>query len=400
MVPDTPRKDASDKASPLPPPDADAAAHSARLTGQIRGEIQSAGGALPFSRFMELALYAPGLGYYAAGARKFGQGGDFVTAPEVSDLFGRCLARQCLPVFDQAGAQVLELGAGSGVMALAVLRELRALGRLPERYLILEPSPDLKQRQQALLAGDAELMQRVQWLEQWPQTFRGMVLANEVLDAMPVERFRVTVNGFEQSCVGWGDNGFQWSWRAAPPVLHEALVALQGDLAEPMPPGYVSELSLWLAPWLRALADCLEAGAALLIDYGYPRREYYHPQRQDGTLQCHYRQRVHNDPLVLVGLQDITAFVDFTAVAEAADAAGLEVGGFTSQAQFLIGAGLTELLAESDPSDLRAHLERMREAKILMLPGEMGERFKVMGLMRGLQTPMAGFSGTDLLGRL
>lgn len=398
MVPVTPGSAAD--AAHLPPPDADAAAHSERLVDHIRADMRDRDGALPFSRFMELALYAPGLGYYAAGARKFGADGDFVTAPEVSELFGRCLAHQCLQVFDQSQAQILELGAGSGALAVTVLRELRAQDRLPDRYWILEPSADLRRRQQQLLEQDDELARRVSWLDTLPDAFSGVVLANEVLDALPVERFRVTDGGFEQACVIWGDDGFQWSWRMAPTPLHDALTALQQDLAEPMPSGYVSELCLWTAPWLRSLGDALQTGLALLIDYGYPRREHYHPQRHQGTLQCHYRHRVHDDPLSLVGLQDITAFVDFTAVAEAADAAGLEVAGFTSQAQFLIGAGLMDLVAESDPGDMRAHLELMRQVKMLTLPGEMGERFKVMGLARNLDAPLAGFSGVDLRGRL
>lgn len=392
--------DSAPQAGALPPPDPEAAAHSARLTERIRTEMQSAGGELSFARFMELALYAPGLGYYAAGARKFGADGDFVTAPEVSPLFGRCMARQCAQVFPASAAQILELGAGSGALAWSVLHELRALDRLPERYAILEPSADLRQRQQALLAEDRELYERVQWLDALPAAFTGVVLANEVLDAMPVERFRVTETGFEQACVGWREDRFHASWRAAPASLQTVLSRLQQDLPEPMPAGYESEVCLWLAPWLQSLGEAMQTGLVLLVDYGYPRRERYHPQRHQGTLQCHYRHRVHDDPLCLAGLQDITAFVDFTAVAEGADAAGLEVVGFTSQAQFLLNTGLTEMMSESDPEDMRAHLERMREVKILTLPGEMGERFKVMGLARNLSEPLAGFSGVDLRGRL
>ncbi len=397
MVPNS--RDA-DRNAGWPQPGAEACAHSQRLVEHIRKQMQSAGGALPFSQFMELALYAPRLGYYTAGAQKFGAEGDFVTAPEVSDLFGRCLARQCVPVMAAVGDSVLEIGAGSGALALSVLNELRRLDRLPQQYLIVEPSPDLQQRQRRALASDEELLARVAWLSRWPERFRGVVLANEVLDAMPCERFRVTRAGFEQSCVAEAADGFQWSWRPAPSSLRAALEHVQEQLSESLPVGYTSELSLWLAPWFNALAQSLDAGLVLLIDYGYPRRERYHPQRDSGTLMCHYRHRAHTDPLILAGLQDITAFVDFSAVAEAADEAGLEVAGYTSQAQFLIGAGLTELLAQSDPSDLRAHLELTGQAKLLTLPGEMGERFKVMGLTRELHMPLAGFSGTDLRGRL
>lgn len=386
----------------LPPPGAEAQEHSARLQEHIRAAIAAHGGALPFARFMELALYAPGLGYYSAGSRKFGAAGDFVTAPEVSSLFGRCLARTCREVLEQTGGgDILEFGAGSGALAADLLLELDALGSLPGRYRILEVSAELRERQRDTLARCCPgLLNRIEWLDALPQTMGGVVLANEVLDALPVERFRRTADGVEQACVVTAEDGFGWHWRPAPAELAAAVAALEDDLGAPLPAGYTSELCPLLGPWMASLGDVLHGGLALLIDYGYPRREYYHPQRSAGTLMCHYRHRAHDDPLALAGLQDITAHVDFSAAASAAVGSGLELAGFTSQAQFLMGSGLVEILQGSDPNDTRAHLELARQAKLLTLPGEMGERFKVMGLARALAQPLAGFSGPDLRGRL
>jgi SAM-dependent MidA family methyltransferase len=386
----------------LPAPEPDAAAHSERLQQAIRAEMAQRGGAVPFSRFMELALYAPGLGYYAAGARKFGAAGDFVTAPELSPLFGRCIARQCREVLARTGGNVLEFGAGSGAMAADVLAELERLQALPERYCILEPSPDLRQRQRQRIAERVpHLQQRVQWLDRLPEPgFRGVVLANEVLDAMPVERFCIGDHGVEASYVSWHEGRATAEFRPAEPALADAVANLQRSLSEPLTAGYVSEINPMLGPWLGALGDCLAEGLVLLIDYGYPRREYYHPQRDGGTLLCHYRHRAHDDPLVLIGLQDITASVDFTAVAEAALDAGLAVAGYTTQAHFLIGSGLDQLVADSDATDMRAHLELARQVKLLTLPGEMGERFKVMALTKNFEHPLAAFAVRDLRGRL
>lgn len=378
----------------LPRPDPDAAAHCERLRELIRAELAAAGGSLSFARYMELALYAPGFGYYSAGARKFGAEGDFVTAPEISPLFGRCVARQCRQVLElTGGGDILEIGAGTGALAADLLGELEHLGQLPERYLILELSGELRERQQALLRERLpHLLPRVRWLERLPEPgFQGVVLGNEVLDAMPVHRFRWTRQGVYELRVAWEGDDFGWRAEPAEPRLADAVAALHAEVGEAWPDGFESEINLGLAAWVRSLGERLARGVVLLVDYGYPRREYYHPQRAMGTLVCHYRHRAHADPLLLPGLQDITAFVDFTAVAEAAVAADLSVAGYTTQAHFLLGCGLGELLAASDPADAQRHLTLTRQAKILTLPGEMGERFKAIALARGIEALLLGF---------
>ena len=387
----------------LPAPDPAAAAHSARLLDHLRAEIANAGGAISFARFMDLALYAPGLGYYRAGARKFGPSGDFITAPELSPLFSRCLARQCREILQAlGGGEILELGAGSGIMAADLLLELRALDALPERYAILELSGELRERQRQTLADQApELLNRVVWLDALPEPgFRGVVLGNEVLDALPVERFRVTAHGPRRLMVIWTGAGLDWAEGEEDPAVTATVARLESDLGWCLPEGYTSEYVPHLADWLRAIAEPLAAGALLFVDYGYPRRAYYHPERATGTLLCHYRHRVHDDPLILPGLQDITASVDFTAVANAADAAGLEVAGYTSQNYFLFGYGLMELLAEVDATDSVRYLEQVRQVKLLTLPGEMGDRFQAIALTRHLEIPLRGFTFRDERGRL
>jgi SAM-dependent MidA family methyltransferase len=387
----------------LPEPDATARAHGERVAAHLREAIAEAGGALPFDRFMELALYAPGLGYYSAGARRFGRDGDFVTAPELSSLFGRCLAVQAIEVLEAlGGGDLLELGAGRGTLAADLLEALADAGHLPERYLILELSGTLRDEQQATLARRVpRLLDRVEWLDAPPaEGFRGLVFGNEVADALPVSRFRIGADGVvEEAHVAIEGDGFAWSWRPASPELDAGVAALQAEVGA-LPGGYTSEVCLRLAPWVATLAAPLAAGALLLIDYGYPRREYYLPERADGTLQCHYRQRAHGDPLRLAGLQDITAHVDFTALAEAGHATDLAVAGYTTQAHFLLGCGLDGLLAESDPNDTAAHLALMQQVRALTLPGEMGERFQALALTRGLDRPLRGFALRDLRGRL
>ncbi len=386
----------------LPAPTAAAAALSRELARVIDAEIVAAGGALPFSRFMELCLYAPGLGYYSAGLPKFGAGGDFVTAPEISPLFGRCLARSCGAVLEMlGGGDILEFGAGSGRLAADLLTALEAPGSLPAHYFILERSADLRQRQQQTLDEYApRLAQRVTWLETLPEAgFRGVMLANEVLDAMAVERFYWKGDSAGILHVTSGASGFAWQRRD---VEDRSLLAVIRKLAAEcaLAPGYVSELNTGLTPWVRSVSDRLERGLLLLIDYGYPRHEYYHPQRSAGTLMCHYRQRAHDDPLVWPGLQDITAHVDFTAVAEAADAAGLAVSGYTTQAHFLLDSGLDEYLQAAGPTDSVGYIRLAQQAKTLILPGEMGERFKCIGLTRALEQPVPGFRMQDQRGRL
>jgi SAM-dependent MidA family methyltransferase len=389
----------------LPPLSAEERAHSERVSAHIRAFIEAQGGVIGFDAYMRLALYAPGLGYYSAGATKLGGGGDFVTAPEVSSLFSRCLARQSADVLRVTGGDVLELGAGLGTMAADVLTELAALECLPERYLILEVSADLAARQRARLAQlPADLARRVQWLDRWPdRAMQGVVLANEVLDAMPVERFLIRGEGADQEVrslgVGLAGDGFGWRETDPSPELENAVQNILDGLPAPLPEGYVSEVCLAFQPWMAALASQLERGVALLIDYGLPRAHLYHPERGTGTLRCHFRHRAHDDPFTHVGLQDITAWVDFTRVAEAADSTGLDLLGFATQASFLIGAGMESLLttemqlAAQDP--LR-HAKLAGEARRLLLPGEMGEVFKVIGLGHGYDTPLAGFGTQNL----
>ena len=389
----------------LPPLDETERAHSERVAAHIRAFIAEHGGVIGFDAFMRLALYAPGLGYYSAGATKLGVGGDFVTAPEVSSLFSRCLARQTADILRNTGGDVLEVGAGSGRMAADILTELAALERLPARYLILEVSADLVERQRERLAQlPPELARRVQWLDHWPEPpIRGVVLANEVLDAMPVERFvlRAQPGGVAVHALGVAleDDKFVWRETSPTPELMHAVADIVEALPAPLPEGYVSEVCLSFQPWIASLAAHLEEGVALLIDYGLPRAQLYHPERSSGTLRCHFRHRAHDDPFINVGLQDITAWVDFTRVAEAADSARLAVRGFATQAAFLIGAGIESILTtgmQAAAHDLKAQTRLAGEARKLLLPGEMGEAFKVIALARGYESPLAGFSTQSL----
>lgn len=384
-------------ASPaLPSPTAGEQAHHDKLMQRLREEITAAGGAIAFDRFMELALYAPGLGYYVAGTRKFGEHGDFITAPEMGSLFARCLARPCRSLLAElGGGDILEAGAGSGILAADLLLELESLGQLPGRYLILELGSELRARQNETIKRRApHLFRRVHWLDDLPVNFRGMVLANEVLDAMPVTRFKVTPNGVNELYVAWESEGLVWQERPAGASLRARVEPLG------LAPGYISEINLRAEAWVRRVAGSLEQGAMLLIDYGFPRAEFYHPQRAQGTLMCHYRHQTHDDPLRLAGLQDITAHVDFSAIAEAGVDAGLTLLGYTSQAAFLLGCGLEPIMAASDPDDVRAHLALTQQVKKLTLPHEMGELFKVLALGRGVREPLPGFTLQDRRGRL
>jgi len=381
----------------LPEPTPEERALSQRLTDLIGADIDRAGGAIPFARFMELALYAPELGYYSAGKHKFGAAGDFVTAPELGPVFAQCLARQCAQILAALPqGDILEAGAGSGALAVQLLLELERLGQLPAHYFILEISSALRARQQALFANQtAHLLERVHWLDSLPPVgFRGIVLGNELLDAMPVECFRVGADGIEQLQVGWEENRFVWRGMRANDALLNRVTALG------LPEGYVSEIGFAAEGWVRSIADILEQGVLLLVDYGFPGHEFYHPQRTTGTLMCHYRHRAHGDPLVFVGLQDITAHVDFTAIARAGTESGLSLLGYTSQALFLLGCGLDDLAARTSQSDARAYLQFTNEVKKLTLPHEMGELFKVIVFGRGVDIPLTGFRLQDRRGRL
>jgi SAM-dependent MidA family methyltransferase len=393
----------------LPALSAEERAHSDRLADHIREFVREHGGTIGFDAYMRMALYAPGLGYYSAGATKLGADGDFVTAPEISGLFSRCLARQAADVLRDTGGDVLELGAGSGRMAADVLTELASMECLPDRYRILEVSADLAERQRALVEQlPPEISRRVEWLDRWPErSMRGVVLANEVLDAMPVERFVLhsREGGIDVRARGVGLRGESFDWRERSPSaeLMHAVADIVESLPAPLPDGYESEVCLSFHPWMASVAQVLEQGVALLVDYGLPRSQLYHPERRRGTLRCHFRHRAHDDPFVNVGLQDITAWVDFTRVAEAADDAGLEVMGFATQAAFLIGAGMESLLStemEIAGDDTRRKAELAGQARRLLLPGEMGEIFKVIALARGYDAPLAGFATQDLRGSL
>jgi len=381
----------------LPTPSPEAAQHSARLCELIRRDIAEQGGWITFARYMELALYAPGLGYYTAGAHKFGAAGDFVTAPELSPLFGRTLARQAAEIMASSAPHVLELGAGSGKLAADLLDELERVGNLPDSYAILEVSADLRARQQALLrARLPHLLERVRWLDALPEKFSGAIIANEVLDALPVHLVHwrdstLTERGVTVSDNGFGANNFIWQEHA---IGDAALLHAAQQIK--VPDDYVGEICLAARGLVNSLAGCLEQGVLLFIDYGFGAREFYHPQRSSGTLMCHYRHHAHDDPFFLPGLQDITAHVNFTDVAECGIDAGLELLGYTSQAFFLLNCGITELMRDTSPENLRDYLPLSAQLQKLTSPAEMGELFKAMALGKGMAGPLCGFARGDL----
>jgi SAM-dependent MidA family methyltransferase len=347
---------------------------------------------------MDLALYAPGLGYYSAGARKLGRDGDFTTAPEISPLFGACIAKQCDEVLCEiGGGSILEVGAGTGRLAVDTLARLETLGRLPVQYTILEVSADLRDRQYQLARRCVpHLLERISWLDAPPQDpFDGVILANEVLDALPVARFRWHETGCDEVGVALSDRDFGWSARPANPAMAETcrLLALAAGGWEG---GYVSEYCPRLGTWARGVVQSLRRGAALWFDYGLPRSHYYLPERHDGTLICHFRQRAHENPFIHPGLQDISAWVDFTALAEACGPAGCELKGFTTQAYFLAGLGIDAEMRAIAGEDDNQFARLANQARRLMLPGEMGERFKAMAWTRGVERELSGFALQDL----
>ena len=373
-----------------------------QLDKNIRAAVKRSDNLLPFDQFMEMALYEPGLGYYVNGRRKFGVGGDFVTAPEISPLFSRCMAVQCAQVLAEVEqGDVLEIGAGSGRMATDILLQLEAMQALPERYLILEVSPDLQLSQKETLQADApHLLEKVEWLQTLPDAgFKGVVVANELMDAMPVHRFSWHEGEVQELFVSAQEDGLVLKWAdvRSQQLNNEVLSLVERYRVED---GYESEINLRLKPWFDALAERLEQAAIILIDYGYSGAEYYLPERDKGTLICHFRHRAHADALMYPGMQDITANVDFTAAAQAAFDNGFEIQGFTTQAHFLIDTGLDRFVAESDPTDIRVHTELVQEIKKLTMPGEMGERFKVLGVSKGLDVSLMGFSSRNLVDRL
>ena len=375
----------------LPAPAPEALAHSAKLNELIRQEIAAQGGWIPFSRFMELALYAPGLGYYTAGARKFGEAGDFITAPELSALFGRTMARQLVELMRLSTPHILELGAGSGKLALDILGELEKLDALPESYSILEVSADLRERQQTLLNERLpHLAARVRWLDALPEKISGAVIGNEVLDALPVHLLHWSNGRILERGVGRKDEGFFWQDRLPE---NEPLLDAASKLI--VPDDYLSEISIAARGLIASLCERLDKGVLLFIDYGFGAREYYHPQRSRGTLMCHYRHYVHDDPFYLPGLQDITAHVDFTAIAEAAIDHGAHLLGYVTQAHFLINNGLADLMREVSPEDVRAYQPLSAQMQKLTSPAEMGELFKVIALGKGTDEPLQSFIPGD-----
>jgi SAM-dependent MidA family methyltransferase len=372
--------------------------HAARVLALLQQRITAAGGWLPFDAYMRLALYEPGLGYYSAGARKIGLGGDFTTAPEISPLFAHCIARHCAQVLAAVGGgEILEIGAGSGRLACDVLTTLAELGAAPTRYRILEVSADLRERQRLRIAGlPAPLAALVEWLDAPPpEPWRGALIANEVLDALPVQCFQWQGGQLLERGVALGPARWpEWQERAASDTLREEVARLRVDAGAAWPRGFASELCPQVGAWIGEVTRSMERGVALFIDYGLPRREYYHPLRNTGTLRCHYRQRAHADPFAHPGLEDITAWVDFTRVAESADSCGLEVLGYATQAALLLGLGIEAEVAAAP--DEATRIRRASVARRLLMPEEMGETFKAIALGRGCDVPLAGFDVQDL----
>ena len=370
----------------LPDPGFDALMASRSLQTLIANDIRHNSGWIPFSRFMELALYAPGLGYYSGGAAKLGRDGDFTTAPEMSPLFGQTLAHVVADLIGKTTPQIMEFGAGTGKLARDVLTELAAMGVAVHRYSIVELSGELRARQQQTLRG----FPQVTWLDQFPAVYSGVVLGNEVLDAMPVQLVVKTAQGWRERGIGLAPKKFVYRDRPCDPAL-----LAQIPNADLLPEGYLTEVHPIAHGFVRTLADMLRAGfdytghggAALLIDYGFPAHEYYLPQRAEGTLMCHYRHHAHPDPFYLPGLQDITAHVDFTAIARAAVNSGLDVLSYTSQAAFLIDAGIGDLLQRIPATDRLRYLPRANELQKLTSPAEMGELFKVIALGTRVELP-------------
>jgi SAM-dependent MidA family methyltransferase len=378
--------------------DAAAAEHGRRAHEYLLEQIDAAGAWLCFERFMDLALYAPRVGYYSGGAQKFGAAGDFTTAPEISRLFGACVAVQCGEILGRLNAaSILEIGAGSGRLAADVLGRLASLQRLPQRYWILEISADLRDRQREHIARhQPRFLERVHWLDRPPEApFDGVILANEVLDALPVARFRWHADAVEELGVQVVDGRLVPGWRPAGAAMADNCRRLSragGDWDD----GYVSEYCPRLVAWTQAVTGALRNGAALWFDYGLPRAQYYLPERRDGTLLCHFRHRAHNDPLQWVGLQDITAWVDFTLLAEASRECGFQLAGFTTQAHFLAGTGIDAEMRFIAGNDAHQFAHLANQARQLLLPGEMGERFKAMAWLRGMNEPLRGFELKDL----
>jgi len=382
---------AQPNSSRLPALDAAAQQHSDALIAHIQRQVQQQGGWISFADYMQMALYTPHLGYYSGEANKFGRGGDFVTAPEISPLFSQALANQLAQVLQAIAGDVLELGAGTGKLAAAVLQRLAALEQLPQHYFILEVSANLRQRQQEYLQSllPEDLFLRVQWLDRLPEAFTGVVVGNEVLDA-------ISVHMVEWQAGQWLERGLsfdqQLTWQTRP--LQDLSLVVDIDSSQ-LPDGYISEVCPAATGLIASLANMLQQGVILMLDYGFSAREYYHPQRRQGTLMCHFQHYAHDDPLIYPGLQDITAHVNFTAMAEAALAQGIDCAGYTTQAQFLMNCGILQLLQTVPPEDSARYLPMVAAVQKLLSPAEMGELFKVLALSKGLDEPLLGFVSGD-----
>ena len=381
----------------LPQPSPEALAQSAHLVARLRSLIEAQGGWISFATYMAEALYTPGLGYYSGGAHKFGPGGDFITAPELTPLFGQALASQVQQIMSLSAPHVIEAGAGTGLLAADLLLELELRGALPDSYAILEVSGELRERQFDTLAAKVpHLASRVKWLDGLPERFSGALVANEVLDVMPVHLIAWRPEGiFERGVALGGEGQFVWADQPATGKVAEAAAAL--DLQLPEEGEYVSELNLAGRAWVAEWAARLDKGAMLLVDYGYPRAEYYLPSRSTGTLLCYFRHHAHGDPFVWPGLNDITAFVDFTAIAEAGFEAGLDVLGYTDQANLLFNCGVLACLARRAPEDSVDYIRAAKAVQRLTGPHEMGELFKVIAMGRGIEQPLIGFLRGDRL---
>jgi SAM-dependent MidA family methyltransferase len=368
----------------LPAPDPDALAASTALQRHIAEEIEQQGGAIPFSRFMELVLYAPRLGYYSGGAAKLGSEGDFTTAPEITPLFGQAVARVAAGIIAQSAPNIIEFGAGTGKLARDVLGALRDLGVKVDSYTIIDLSGELRARQQDMLRD----FPQVRWVDALPEGFSGVVLGNEVLDAMPVELVVKAADGWRRRMVTIENGAFAWT-DAEPDEALAAHILRQVPDAGSLPEGYLTEVHPVACGFMASLAKLYEggSGAAILIDYGFPAHEFYHPQRDTGTLMCHYRHHAHPEPFYLPGLQDVTAHVDFTAMALASQDAGLGVLAYMNQASFLLAAGIGDLLLQTDPEDALRYLPQARAVQKLVSPAEMGELFKVLIVGNGVELP-------------
>jgi len=379
------------KGSPFPVPDEYAKAHSETLKEKIREEIQANDGSIGFDRYMEMALYEPGQGYYSAGASKFEQSGDFTTAPRISPIFSQCVARQCAQVLSGSLNCILEIGAGSGVMAADILLELASIDAIPDQYLILETSADLRARQKAVFESRLpHLLAKIQWLASLPDApFDGVILANEVIDAMPIKRILLDKNSIRELRVSCHQQDFYWQDTTADETLTRCFTEIIKKLGHALPEPYLTEMNMQLPAWIKSLAAVLNKGIMLFIDYGYTRREYYHPQRVNGTLLCHYRHRYHDNPFFYPGLQDITASVDFTALANAALANNMQLAGYTTQAHFLIGCGLEQIVSANQHNMDNPDISR--QIKLLTLPGEMGEGFKAIAFSKNMTEQLTGF---------